>query len=73
MSEVTEDCLSSEADLTTVNHHTNRMLQLVLQLTLFKVFMQTQSSYNVCNHHSVYTVLITTIIKYLDRKFASEK
>jgi len=35
VSEVTEDCFSNasnEADLTTVNCHTNQMLQLPLQL-----------------------------------------
>jgi len=34
---VTEDCLSNEADQTTVNRHTNCMLQL----TLFKMSVQT--------------------------------
>jgi len=57
VSEVTEDCLSNasnEADLTTVNCHTNHMLQLVLQLALFKVLVRTQSlTYDVCDHHSV--------------------
>jgi len=57
VSEVTEDCLSNannEADQTTVNRHTNRMLQLALQLALFKVSVRTQSlTYNVCNHHSM--------------------
>jgi len=58
VSEVTEDCLSNasnEADQTTVNCHTNRMLRLAFQLSLFKVSVQKQSlTYNVCNHHSVY-------------------
>ena len=66
MSEVTEDCVSNasnEADLTTVNCYANRMLQLVLQLALFKVLVRTQSlTYSVCNNHSVYTVLIIIII-----------
>jgi len=58
VSEVIEDYLSNasnKADQTTVNRHTNRMLvQLALQLALFKVSVQTQSlTYNVCNHHSV--------------------
>jgi len=57
VNEVTEDCLSNasnEADQTTVNRHMNCMLQLALQLALFKVSVQTQSlTYNVCNHHSV--------------------
>jgi len=51
VSEVIEVCLSNEADLTTVNRHTKRMLQLVLQLTLFKVLVWTQSL--TCNCHSV--------------------
>jgi len=45
VSEVTEDCLSNasnEADQTPVNRHTNRMLQLALQLALFKVSVWTQ-------------------------------
>jgi len=44
------------------------MLQLALQLALFKVSVRTQSlAYN------VYTVLIIIIIiKYLDRKITSE-
>ena len=71
MSEVIEDCLSNEAEQTTVNRHTNCMLQLALQLVLFKVSVLTQSlAYN------VYTVLIIIIIiiiiKYLDRKITSE-
>jgi len=57
VSEVTEDFLSNasnEADLTTVNCHTNCLLQLVLQLALFKVLVRTHSlTCNVCNHHSV--------------------
>jgi len=55
--EVTEDCLSNpsnEAGQTTVNHHTNHMLQLALQLALFEVSVRTQLlTYNVCNHHSL--------------------
>jgi len=63
VSEVIEDCLSNEAEQTTVNRQTNCMLQLALQLVLFKVSVQTQSlAYN------VYTVLIIIVIKYLDRK-----
>ena len=68
MSEAKEDCLSHEADQTTVNRHTSCMLQLALQLALFKVSVRMQSlAYN------VYTVLIIIIIKYLDRKITSEK
>ena len=81
MSEVTEDCLSNasnEADQTTVNRHTNRMLQLALQLALFKVSVRTQSlTYNVCYHHSVcihsayyYYQIFTQ--KYYIRKIAKD-
>jgi len=69
VSEVSEVCLSNEADQTTVNRHTNCMLQLALKLALFKVSVWMQSL--VYNVHTVLIIII--IIKYLDRKITSEK